>query len=135
MSAKLATQMLVSALEHSAHCPADDRIGYSESRLDVYVVADDAAIGIVQQGAFVPPDTVPPTRGGFTKASPIWQGDEFNAVAVDWNEPQPKLPKHGSAYPPRFGVEWRTARWVGHPHEWCDLPVDATDGRHRSPYV
>jgi hypothetical protein len=62
LSAKLATQVLVSALEHSAHCPADDRIGYSESRFDVYVVADDAAIGIVQQGTFVPPDAVPPTR-------------------------------------------------------------------------
>lgn len=62
LSAKLATQMLVSALEHSPYCPADDRIGYSESRFDVYVVADDAAIGIVQQGAFVRPDAVPPTR-------------------------------------------------------------------------
>ena len=59
---KLATQMLVSALEHSVDGRPDDRISYCETRFDLYVVAEDAAIGIVQQGAFVPPDTVPPTR-------------------------------------------------------------------------
>lgn len=62
LSPKLATQMPVSALEHSLDCPRDDRIGHSESRFHLYVVADDAAIGIVQQGAFVPPDAVPPSR-------------------------------------------------------------------------
>jgi hypothetical protein len=51
----------VSTFEHSGDCPPDDPIGHSESRLDLYVVADDAATGIVEQRAFVPPNAVPPT--------------------------------------------------------------------------
>ena len=125
--------MLVSALEHSADRPRDDRIGYAESRLDAYIVAHDAATGIVQQRAFVPPDAVPPTRGGLTKASPVWQGDEFNAVAVDWNEAQPELPKHRSAGLPEFGIEARTVSWVSIAKERRNLLVDASYGRHRRP--
>jgi hypothetical protein len=125
--------MPMSALEHSADCPPNDRIGHSESRFNLYVVADDAVAGIVEQGAFVPPDTVPPTGRGLTKATPVWQSDQFNAVAVDGNEAQPKLPKDGSTDLPRFGIEARTVGWVSHANERRDLPVDATHGRHRRP--
>jgi hypothetical protein len=48
----------VSALEHPPDRPRDDRIGHPESRFDLHVVADDAAIRVVKQGAFVPPDAV-----------------------------------------------------------------------------
>jgi hypothetical protein len=61
-SPKPATQIPVSAAEHLADCPLNNRSEHSESWFDLHVVADDAAAtGVVQQGALVPPDTVPPT--------------------------------------------------------------------------
>src|SRR4051812_12896653 len=120
---KLATKMLVPALEHSAHCPRDDRVGHSESRFDLDVVADDAATGSIEQGAFVPPDAVPPTRRGLTKATPVRKSDQCNAVAVDWDEPEQQLPQHRRTHLPLFGIEARTVRRVGHPNERRDLPV------------
>ena len=51
----------MSMAERPADRPRNDRIEHSESRLDFYRVAHDAAAGIVQQGAFVPPDAVPPS--------------------------------------------------------------------------
>jgi len=123
----------MSALEHSADGPPDDRIGHSESRFDLYVVADDAAARIVEQCSFVPPDAVPPTGRGFAKATPVWQSHQLNAVAVDGDEAQPKLPKYGSIALPRFGIEARTVGWVSHANERRDLPVDSTNGRHRRP--
>jgi hypothetical protein len=125
--------MLVSTLKHPGDRPLNDPIGHSESRLNLYVVADDAATGIVEKGAFVPPDAVPPSGRRFTKATPVWQSDQFNAVTVDWNEAEQQLPEHRSTDLPRFGIEVRTVRGVGHPNKWRDLPVDAADGRHRGP--
>jgi hypothetical protein len=107
-SPKSAPPMLVSTLEHSGDGPLNDPIGQSESRLDLYVVADDAATWIVEQGAFVPPDAVPPSGRRFTKATLVWQSDQFNAVAVDGNEAE-------------------------QPNERRDLPVDAANRRHRGP--
>jgi hypothetical protein len=132
-SPKPAEQVLVSASEHPADCPLNDRVGHPESRFDLYIVADGAATGIVEQSALVPPDAVPPTGRGFTKASLVWQSDQLNAVSIDWNEAQPKLPKHGSTDLPRFGIEACTVSWVGHSEERRDLPVDAANGRHRGP--
>jgi hypothetical protein len=78
--------MPVSAAEHPADCPPNDRSGHSESWFDFYRVTHDAATGIVQQGAFVPPDTVPPTGRGLTEATPVRQRDQLNSVAVDWDD-------------------------------------------------
>ncbi len=108
----------MSAAEHPADGELNDRIGHPESWFDLHIVADRAAATrVVQQGAFVSPDTVPPSGGGLTKAALVGQGDELNAVAVDGDDPEQHLPKHWSADPPRFVVEMRTIRWVGHTHE------------------
>jgi hypothetical protein len=114
----------VSTLEHSGDRPLDEPIGRSQSRLDLYLVADDAATGLVEQGAFVPPHAVPPTGRRFTKAPSVWQSDQRNAVAVDGNEAEQQLPEHRSTDLPRLGIEMRTVRGVGHPDERRDLPVD-----------
>ena len=76
----------MSLAEHPVDCPPKDRIGHSESWFDFYGVTHDAARGIVQQGAFVPPDTVPPSARGLTEATPVRQRDQLNSVAVDWDE-------------------------------------------------
>ena len=61
-SPELAPQLLVTAAEYPADGELEDRIERPESRFDLHVVAHDAAaIGVVQQGALVPPDPVPPT--------------------------------------------------------------------------
>jgi hypothetical protein len=93
----------VSTLEHSGDRPLDEPIGRSQSRLDLYLVADDAATGLVEQGAFVPPHAVPPTGRRFTKAPSVWQSDQRNAVAVDGNEAEQQLPEHRSTDLPRLG--------------------------------
>ncbi len=62
------------------------------------------------------------------KATRVWQSDHLNAVSVEWDEAQPKLPKHGSADPPRFRIEACTVSWVGVSEERRDLAVDAADG-------
>lgn len=125
----------MSLAEHPVDCPPDNRSGHSESWFDFYRVPHDAATGIVQQGAFVPPDPVPPTGRGLTEATPVRLSDQLNAVAIDWDDSEHQLPTHWSAYPPRFGVERRTVRRVGHPDERRELPIHATDGRHRSPHL
>jgi len=135
LSPEPAAQMLVSAFEHSADRPREDRIGYSESRFDPDVVADDAAVGSVQQGAFVPPDAVPPTRRGFTKASPVRQRNQFDAVAVDGKETHPELPQDRRTGLPGVGIEARTVRRVGIAKERRDFLIDATHGRHRRPHI
>ena len=134
-SAKSALQRPMSPAEHPADCPPFDRIEHAESMFEFYRVAHDAAAGIVQQCAFVPPDTVPPTGRGLTEATPIRQRDQFYSVAIDWDDSEEQLPTDWSAYSPRFGVEGRTVRGVGHPDERRELPVDAADGRHRSPHL
>src|SRR5205085_5211243 len=97
-----ATQIPVSAAEHLADGPLDNRSEHSESWFDLHVVPDDAAAtGVVQQGAFVPPDTVPPTGRGLTKATRVRQGDQLDAMAVDRDEAEQQLPKHRGTYPPR----------------------------------
>jgi hypothetical protein len=127
-------QMPMSAAEHLANCPADEGSGHSPPWFDFHVVVEDAAaLRIVEQGAFVSPDTVPPTGGGLTKAGLVGQGDQVNAMTVDRDEAKQQLPKHRSTYPPRFGVEVRTVRWVGHPDEGRKFPVHAADGGHRRP--
>jgi len=121
--------VLVSAAERPADGELDDRIGHPESWFDLHVVADNAAATrMVQQGAFVSPDTVPPTRGGLTKAALVGQGDELDAMTVDRDEAEEQLPKHRRTYPPRFRVEVRTVCRVGHPDERRNLPVHATYG-------
>ena len=127
------TQPPMSTAEVRVHRPPHDRSEQSEPVLDFYGVAHDAATGIVQQGAFVPPDTVPPTGRGLTEATPVREGDQFNSVAVDWDDPEEQLPKHWGARLPRLGVEGRTVSRVGHPDERRELPVDATDGRDGRP--
>jgi hypothetical protein len=72
---------------------------------------------VVQQGAFVSPNTVPPTGGGLAKATLVGQGDELDSVAVDGDDAEQHLPKHWSADAPRFVVEMRTIRRVGHADE------------------
>lgn len=134
-SAKSALQRPMSLAEHPADCPPFDRIEHAESMFDFYRVAHDAAAGIVQQGAFVPPDTVPPTGRGLTEATPVRQRDQFYSVAIDWDDSEEQLPTDWRAYPPRFCVEGRTVRGVGHPDERRDLPIDAADCRHRSPHL
>lgn len=47
--------------------------------------------------------------------------------------PNSTCQKHWSAFPPRFVVEMRTIRWVGHAHERRKLLVHATYGGHRCP--
>jgi len=108
-SPKPATQIPVSAAEHPADGELNDRIERPESWFDLHVVADHAAATrVVQQGAFVSPDTVPPAGRGLTKAALVGQGDQVNAMTVDRDEAEQQLPKHWSTYPPRFGVEVRT---------------------------
>ena len=126
--------MPVSAAEHPADGELNDRISHPESWFDLDIVADHAAATrVVQQGAFVSPDTVPPTGGGLTKAALVGQGDQLNAMTVDRDEAEQQLPKHWSTDPPRFGIEVRAVRWVGHPDERRKLPVHATYGGHRCP--
>jgi len=134
-SAKSALQRPMSPAEHPADCPPFDRIEHAESMFEFYRVAHDAAAGIVLQGAFVPPDTVRPTGRGLTEATSVRQRDQFYSVAIDWDDSEEQLPTDWSAYSPRFGVEGRTVRGVGHPDERRELPVDAADGRHRSPHL
>ena len=134
-SAKLALQRPMSPAERPADCPPDDRIEHSESWFDFYRVAHDAATGIVQQGALVPPDTVPPTGRGLAEATAFRQRDQLNSVTVDWDDSEEQLPTDWNAYAPRLGVERRTARRVGQTDERRELSVDATDGRHRSPHL
>ena len=76
----------MSLAEHPADRPLNDRSKHSEPWFDFYGVTHDAATGIVQQGAFVPPDTVPPTGRGLTEATPVRQRDQLNSVAVDWDD-------------------------------------------------
>lgn len=123
----------MSLAEHPADCPLFDRIEHAESMFDFYRVAHDAAAGIVQQGAFVPPDTVPPTGRRLTEATPVRERDQFYPVAIDWDDSEEQLPTYWRAQSPRFSVEGRTVRGVGHPDERRDLPIDAADRRHRSP--
>jgi hypothetical protein len=134
-SAESAMQRPMSLAEHPPDCPLNDRSEYSESWFDFYRVAHDAAAGIVQQGAFVPPDTVPPTGRGLTEATPVRQRDQLNSVAIDWDDSEEQLPTHWRAYSPRFGVEGRTVRGVSQPDERRELPIDAADRRHRSPHL
>ena len=47
LSPKLAMQIPVSAAEHLADCPRDDRSEHSESRFDLKVVVNDAATRII----------------------------------------------------------------------------------------
>ena len=98
-------------------------------------VANDTAAGIVQECAFVPPDTVPPTGRGLTEATSVRQGDQLYSVAIDWDDSEEQLPSYWRVQSPRFSVEGRTARGVGHPDERRELPIDAADRRHRSPHL
>ncbi|MDQ1382282.1 MAG: hypothetical protein QOJ71_3001 [Actinomycetota bacterium] len=98
--------MLVSAAEHPADGELNDRIQRPESWFDLHVVADHAAATrVVQEGAFVSPDTVLPTGGGLTKAALVGQGDQLNVMTVDRDEAEQQLPKHRSTCPPRFSIE------------------------------
>ena len=81
----------------------------------------------------MPPDAVPPTGRGLTEATALRERDQFNSVAIDRDDSEHQLPTHRGAHPPRFGVERRTVRWVGHPDEGRKLPVHATHGGHRRP--
>src|SRR6476659_4195161 len=103
--------------EHPANGQPDDRIGSSEAWFDLHRVTHDAATGSVQQRAFMPPDAVPPGGGGLTEATPVRQRDQLDPVAVERDESEEQLPNNRSAHPPRFGVEARTVRRVGHPDE------------------
>jgi hypothetical protein len=85
-SAKSALQRSMSLAEHPADCPPFDRIEHAESMFGFYRVAHDAAAGNVQQGAFVPPDTVPPTGRRFSEAAPVRQRDQLDSVAVDGDD-------------------------------------------------
>jgi Protein of unknown function (DUF4232) len=134
-SAKSALQPPVASAEHPADRPPNDRICHLESWFDLYRVTQHTATGIVDQGAFVPPDAVPPGRRRLTEATAVWQCNQLNTVAVDGDDSEEQLPADWSAYPPRFGVEGGTVRWVGHPDERRNLLVHGTHGRHRGPHV
>ena len=134
-STEAALQRPMSLAERPADCPRFHRIEHAESVFDVYRVAHDAAAGIVQQGAFVPPDPVPPTGRGLNEATLVRPCDELYAVAIDRDHAEEQLPRYERAHSPRFGVEGRAVRGVGHPDERRDLPIDAAYRRHRSPHL
>src|SRR4051794_5529142 len=134
-SAELALERPMSTAEHATDRPRNDRIEQSEARVDLYRVSYDAAGRIVEQGPFVPPDAVPPSRRRLTEATAIRQRDQLDPVAVDGDDSEQQLPTNRSAVAPQFGVERRATGRVRHPDERCDLAVDARDRRHRGPYV
>ena len=100
----------MSATERPADRPPHDGISHAEPWFDLHGVTHDAAIGSIEQCAFVPPDTVIPTRRRFAVAVLVRQGHHLNPVAVDWDDSEEQLPMDWSANPPRLGVEGRTVR-------------------------
>src|SRR6516164_2976035 len=126
-------QVPVSAAEHLVDGPPDDRSEHCESRFDLNIVSNDAAARIIEQGAFVPPDTVQPSRRGLTEATLVRQGDQFNSMAVHWDDAEQQLPKYLRLRMPWFGIEVCAVGWVSHPNERRNLAVHATDRARRRP--